>query len=104
MGLDSWADLIKDRGVEQVTAVIVQALTQAGTQDSPPCDAIRYLCSYNNVRKDGNYHAHNATQEEMRDAVLTKRLDSQDRDALMYFFQFVFGEPIKLEWTFMVGS
>jgi hypothetical protein len=93
MGLDSWADLIENRSVEQVTTVVVLALAQAGTQDSPPRDAIHYLCSYNNVRKDGNYHAHNATQEEMRDAVLTKRLDSQDRVALMYFFQFVFGQP-----------
>ena len=93
MGVDSWADLIKDRSVEQVTSAIVLALAQAQIQDPPPRDAIRYLCSYNNVRKDGNYHAHNATQEEMRDAVLTKRLDSQDRLALMHFFKFVFDQP-----------
>lgn len=93
MGFDTWADLVKEQNMEQVTASIVLALAQAKTKDSPPLDSIRYLCSYNNVRKDGNYHAHNATQDEMRDAVLTKRLDSQDRVALMHFFQFVFGQP-----------
>ena len=93
MGLDSWAELIKNRSVEQVITAIDLALTKAGTQDSPPLDTIQYLCSYNNVRKDGNYHAHNATQEEMRDAVLTKRLDSQERVTLTYLFQFVFGQP-----------
>lgn len=79
--------------MEQVTTAIALALEQAGIQDAPPRDSILYLCSYNNVRKDGNFHAHNATQEEVRDAILTKRLDSQDRTALMHFFQFVFGEP-----------
>ena len=94
MGFESWDDLVKGQNVEQVITSIIHALTKAGIQDSPPHDTIHYLCSYNNVRKDGNYHAHNATQEEMREAVLTKRLDSRDRIALTYFFQFVFGESV----------
>ena len=94
MGFDSWDDLVKNQNVEQVTTSIILALTEAGIQESPPHDAIRYLCSYNNVRKAGNYHAHHATREEVRDAVLTKRLDSEDRVALTYFFQFVFGESV----------
>jgi len=94
MEFDSWDDLVKGQSVEQVTISIIRALTKAGIQQSPPHDAIRYLCSYNNVRKAGNYHAHNATREEVRDAVLTKELDSWDRTALSYFFQFVFGESI----------
>jgi hypothetical protein len=94
MGFDTWADLVNEQSMEQVTAAIVLALAQAETKDSPPLDSIRYLCSYNNVRKDGNYHAHNATLDDVRDAVLTKRLDSQDRVALTHFFQFVFGQPV----------
>ena len=88
------SDFVKDQSVEQVTISIKLALTKAGIQESLPHDAIRYLCSYNNVRKAGNYHAHHATREEVRDAVLTKRLDSQDRVSLTYFFQFVFGESL----------
>ena len=78
--------------MEQVIDVIELALAE--TQNCPPHDAIRYLCSYNNVRKDGNYYAHKATKEEMRDAVLTKQLDSLDRVALTHFFQFVFDQPV----------
>jgi hypothetical protein len=96
MQITSWEDIVNNQSLNQSTSTIVLALEQARTQHPhPPVrDAIYYLCSYNNVRRDGNYHAHYASEEEMRDAILTKPIDSRDRQMLMQFFQFVFGSSV----------
>ena len=70
------------------------ALTRAGLQHCPSRDAVEFLCSYNNVRRDGNYHAHNASEDEIRHAVLTKQVGSQDREFLKQLFEFIFRCPV----------
>ena len=96
MDISSWEVMVNNQTLDQLTSTIMRALDQAGTQHPhPPVrEAIYYLCAYNNVRRDGNYHAHHASVEEMRDAVLTKPIDSKDREMLSQFFRFVFGSPV----------
>ena len=57
-------------------------------------DTILFLCSYNNVRREGNTAAHTATVKEMRDAVTTKQLDKRDRRCLEQVFKFAFDEDV----------
>ena len=96
MDISSWEVMVNNQTLDQLTSTIMHALEQARTQHPhPPVrDAIYYLCAYNNVRTDGNYHAHYASEEEMQAAVLTKPIDSKDRQMLTQFFQFVFGSSV----------
>ena len=49
-----------------------------------------FLCSYNNVRRDGNYSAHVASQREIKEAVETKPVSSQEHRYLEQLYEFVF--------------
>ncbi|KAF8887848.1 hypothetical protein CPB84DRAFT_1786619 [Gymnopilus junonius] len=68
----------------------MRTLVQANIQYCPSRDAVDFLCTYNNVRREGNYRAHNASQAELRDAVTTKPIESQDRLFLEQLYQFIF--------------
>jgi len=92
--INSWDDLPNHHDEQELTGVIMQALAQAGLQYCPSRDAVEFLCSYNNVRRDGNYHAHNASKDEIRNAILTKQIGSQDRRFLTQLFEFIFRCPI----------
>jgi hypothetical protein len=59
-----------------------------------PRETVVFLCSYNNIRRDGNHFAHSASQGEIRDAVENKSIDSQDRRFLEQLYKFVFRVPI----------
>jgi hypothetical protein len=52
------------------------------------------MCSYNNVRREGNIAAHSASQDEIREAVMKKTLETQERRYLEQIFEFLFGERV----------
>lgn len=79
MGLQNWDDLHQDGELESITNKILEGLALAGLQHSLSREAIEFLHSYNNVRRDGNHFAHSASENEIKEAVQTKPLCSQER-------------------------
>ena len=94
VGADTWQDFCDNRNVHEITESIMQALANANVRHCPSRDAVEFLCCYNNVRREGNYQAHTASQEEMREAVLTKSIDSQERLRLTELYQFIFDSSV----------
>jgi multidrug efflux pump subunit AcrA (membrane-fusion protein) len=90
VGADSWQDFCDARSIHEITELIMRALANANAQHRPSQDALEFLCCYNNIRREGNYQAHTASQEEMREAVLTKPIDSHERRRLTELYEFIF--------------
>jgi hypothetical protein len=88
----TWEDLRQDHTIQQLADIVSRRL--ANIPDCPSRDAIQFLCSYNNVRREGNSAAHTATLTEIRDAVMTKPLDTQERMRLEQVFRFTFNEDV----------
>jgi hypothetical protein len=92
MKFECWEDLRQDNNsISQLTDTILRGL--ANVEDRLSRETVVFLCSYNNIRRDGNYFAHSASQMEIRDAVEKKSIDSQDRRFLEQLYQFVFHVP-----------
>lgn len=72
----SWEDLLPNKGVRQLANDLYNQLSSA--THHPSVEAVYFLCAFNSVRRAGNSVAHNATQEDMRVAVTTQRLGSDD--------------------------
>ena len=60
----------------------------------PSRDSIKFMCSYNNVRREGNVAAHSASQDEIREAVTKKPLATQERRYLEQIFEYLFNERV----------
>ena len=88
----SWEDLRCDRTVHQLVDVIDERL--AHVPRCPSRDSIKFMCSYNNVRREGNVAAHSASQDEIREAVTKKALETQERRYLEQIFEFLFDELV----------
>ena len=88
----SWEDLRCDRTVHQLVDVIDEHL--AHVPYPPSCDSIKFMCSYNNVRREGNVAAHSASQDEIREAVTKKALETQERRYLVQIFKILFDELV----------
>lgn len=88
----TWEDLRQDQTIQHLADIVSQRL--ANIPNCPSRDAIQFLCSYNNVRREGNNVAHTATLAEIRDAVMTKSLDTQERTRLEQVFRFTFNENV----------
>ena len=86
----SWEELRRDRTVYQLADDIANRLAQV--PHHPSHDSIRFMCSYNNVRREGNVAAHNASLEDIREAVMKKPLETQERRYLEQIFEFLFGQ------------
>ena len=89
---NNWEDLREDRNIDQLIEYVYWAL--ANTLNRPSRDTVKFLCSYNNVRREGNFAAHTASMEQMRDAVTTRQLETRDRRCLEQIFKFTFNEDI----------
>jgi len=50
------------------------------------------MCSYNNVRREGNVAAHGVWQDDIKDALTEKALETQERRYLKQIFEFLFDE------------
>ncbi|KAH7889154.1 hypothetical protein F5I97DRAFT_478209 [Phlebopus sp. FC_14] len=92
LNADSWEDLRGERNVYQLADVVMSGL--AKVQSRPSRGAISFLCSYNNVRRQGNAAAHTAAEDEIRAAVMSKPIGSQDRKFLEQIFSFIFLHPV----------
>ena len=92
--LESWDELQLHNTTSLITdsEIVIQRLSD--TQHSLSPEAIAFLCSYNNVRRDGNYYGCTATQGEIKEAIETKPLYSQERDYLERLYNFVFDTSI----------
>jgi regulator of replication initiation timing len=89
---ESWEDLRQNKTIFQLTQT-VDALV-ANTPHCPSHDAIEFLCSYNNVRRQGNAAAHTASQEEIKEAVTTKKLETRERQCLEEIYAFIFDQNL----------
>ena len=90
LGLDNWDDFRQGKTISQLTDMIISGL--ANVEDGPSREAVIYLCSYTNVRRNGSYSAHNASQMEIKYAVETT--DSRDRLFLEQFYRFIYNTSI----------
>jgi len=89
---ETWEDLRRNRFVSELSSDIYQLLSQISQR--PSYETIEFVCSYNNIRRDGNAAAHQATQEEMREAVTTKRVETKERRCLEEMYLYVFGMEV----------
>ena len=88
MNYDTWEDLRQNRLLYELSAIIHGRLSQ--DSHCPSYETIEFVCAYNNIRRDGNIAARQASQEDMRQAVTTKKLDSKERRCLEEMFLYVF--------------
>ena len=88
----SWEDLRANKSVYQLAGDIYSTLSNV--PHCPSVDAVIFLCAYNNVRCTGNSAAHTAKQEDVRAAVTTKRLETNDRQYLEQIYAFTYGQPV----------
>ncbi|KIK42762.1 hypothetical protein CY34DRAFT_106744 [Suillus luteus UH-Slu-Lm8-n1] len=90
LGHESWEGLRSTRSIHQLANEIFNSLKTNRVSYSPSYKAIYFLCSYNNIRRAGNAAAHTAKEEEVRHAVQTQPLDSQDREYLENLFRYAY--------------
>jgi len=66
---DSWEELRGERTIAELLKILRNSPAISAVQFPPTNSALEFLCSFNNVRRDGNTAAHSATLQEMQDAV-----------------------------------
>jgi hypothetical protein len=92
LNCNNWDDLRKEKTISQLTDAIIDGL--ANVEDRLSRDAVTYLCSYTNVRRNGSFSAHNASQVEIKYAVETQLIDSQERRFLEQFYKFIYNTSL----------
>ncbi|KAG6839435.1 hypothetical protein C0991_002580 [Blastosporella zonata] len=92
--VETWADLRGDRRRPELVEYIMELLRSSNVANNLMRENIDYLCCYNNVRRDGNAAAHQATEAQIREAVATKPIGSQERTSLEHLFKFNFGYDV----------
>ncbi|KAG1780432.1 hypothetical protein EV702DRAFT_1082730 [Suillus placidus] len=90
LGHESWEGLRASCSVHQLADTIFNDLKRKGVSYPPSQESIFFLCSYNNIRRAGNTAAHNAKEDDVRHAVLTQSLESQDRRCLESLFTYAY--------------
>ncbi|KAG6825391.1 hypothetical protein H0H92_003832 [Tricholoma furcatifolium] len=90
--VDNWMTLRNGRNNVELTNYIMGLLDT--TTNAPSQEAIELLCLYNNIRTGSNHQAHNATEDEIRDAVMSEPIGLLDRDSLERLFSFTFGSSV----------
>lgn len=61
-----------------------------GSLHAPSEDAVKLICTYNNVRRDGNEAAHSATKDQVKQAVMSKIEGGEERHRLEQVFEFTY--------------
>ena len=85
----SWIELRGSRTILQLTDVIVNGLRRENVVDPLSRKTVVFLCSYNNIRLRGDRIAHNASQLEIKNAVMLEK-NSEDSLQLEELYQFVY--------------
>ena len=91
---DSWEDLRGQQTIAQLLSTLQDHPSLTSVQYPLTSSGLNFLCSFNNVRQDGNTAAHTATQQEVRDAVQTKALDKKERRSLENVYAFAYDEIV----------
>lgn len=89
MNYNSWDEFREGRNVPELTDMILKGFRELKVVDPLSHETVAFLCSYNNFRKHGDHIAHNATQIEIKNAVIMKR-NSQNGLQLEELYQFVY--------------
>ena len=93
MNFKSWDEFRGGKNVNQLTELIIKGFQEGNVNRRLSQETVLFLCSYNNVRKDGDRVAHTASQNEIKDAVIMQK-DSQDGVKLTELYYYVFPAPI----------
>ncbi|KAG2028967.1 hypothetical protein BDR03DRAFT_976176 [Suillus americanus] len=91
LGYETWEELRDTRSVYQLADNIFNdLLKRTDLSFHPSHQSILFLCSYNNVRRAGNVAAHNAKECDIKSAVETQALGSNDRRCLEHLFRYAY--------------
>ena len=72
LGYKTWVAFQKGRSASELKDVVVEKLCNLKVVDPLSQKTVLFLCSFNNIRMLGDHFAHNATQPEIKKAVMTK--------------------------------
>ena len=90
----TWDDLSRAQAQGEnnsLSDMIMQGL--GNIQHGLSQEAVKFLCTYDNIRRDGNHFAH-ASEAEIKNAVETKSICSQERRFLEQLYEFVFNVSV----------
>ncbi|KAG2140593.1 hypothetical protein DEU56DRAFT_797597 [Suillus clintonianus] len=91
LGHETWEELRDTRTVYQLADIIFNdLLKRKNLSFHPSHQSILFLCSYNNIRRAGNVAAHTAKQCDIKSAVETQTLGSNDRRCLEHLFRYAY--------------
>lgn len=93
MNFKNWDEFREGKNVNQMTEMIIKVFQERNENPRLSRETVVFLCSYNNVRKDGDRVAHTASQNEIKDAVIMQK-NSQDGVKLTELYYFVFSTAI----------
>jgi hypothetical protein len=93
MNYKSWHEFRKRRNIFELTDEIVKGLHKLGIAEPLSGETVAFLCSFNNIRENGDQVAHNATRIEIENAVKLQK-SSQDGPQLEELYRFVYNVAI----------
>ena len=89
-GLRTWEDFRRGKKTNEMRNIIKERLRSSGNLIPLSTGTVDFLCAYNNMRQlAGNDVAHNATQEEIHNAVVSVK-GSWDARHLEELYGFVY--------------
>lgn len=89
MNYNTWVEFRGNKNSSELTNVIVKGLRDLEVMGPLSQETVAFLCSYNNIRKDGDEAAHEATQIELQNSVETKK-DTEDGLKLAELYRFCY--------------
>ena len=97
MNIESWEALRGQRNAHDLAIFLFNRLSQragattaSGSNFLPSLHTFRFLCLYNNVRREGNLAAHSASKPQVREAVQKKDIGSAERACLEEMFRYAY--------------
>ena len=87
LSIQSWDDLHSTSHYD-ISARVVQQLK--GERHAPSADTVIFICSNNNVQRDGNEAAHTTMQDQVKQAVMLKSVGGMERSRLEQVFEFTY--------------
>ena len=91
---ESWEDLRGDQTIAELLLTLQGNPALTNIQFPLTSLGLDFLCSFNNVRREGNAAAHTATKDAVREAVQRKPLDKTERISLEELYKFTYQEDL----------
>ena len=93
MNFESWEALRGHRNAYELAHWLFSTLSQQfPSAHLPSIGTFKFLCLYNNIRREGNVAAHSAMPSQIKEAVQTKPMESAERRFLREIFIYAFGD------------